>query len=180
MRFLTPKQLRGPSALTVADIPIQVRKTVDNIQGLMFSLANKTRAMMVDIITSRKKRMGSANRLEDAIQVENDPNNKTVGIGNLQLLETQAPYWYLINYGGMVAPKAQVVGGWFQYDSWTVPVPAQAGTGAGRGKFIQQRNTHLMIVRNPIAGINYIQKANAFLIRALKTELSKVTPNKTV
>jgi hypothetical protein len=97
--------------------------------------AHETRKYMVEIIEKgyqgQGKRDGSANILEDSILVEK-LDEDAFGVGNIMNMNHIAPYWGLLNSGGMVSLKARIVPGYFGNNN--PPDSAFAGTGGGKEK----------------------------------------------
>lgn len=139
-----------------------VEQTTLNIQTGLEDLANETRYKMVSIIEQNKHREGSPGKLETAIQVE-QIGEGSYGIGNIDFMSQPnvAPHWYLLNYGGMVSPSAQRVPGYFGDNG--APNASMAGTGIGSESFTYAPYSYLMIVKNPIAPVNYIEKTKDWL-----------------
>ena len=68
---------------------------------------------MKTFINNNCKRAGSTGKLENAITFEDISTTAKIqwGIGNRQILNAQAKYWYVINYGKTVAGQDFVPGG---------------------------------------------------------------------
>lgn len=47
---------------------------------------------------SKRKQSGTLNRAID-VEIKKIPNVLSVGIGNIETLSRDAPYWYVVNYG---------------------------------------------------------------------------------
>ena len=87
------------------------------------------------------------------------------------------PYWMLLNNGGMVGLKARRVPGYFD-SAIRVPLAGLAGTGVGKEQYIysprgslafsftgvdKSEGKYLLIVKNPIGAVNYIEKTKDWL-----------------
>lgn len=60
-------------------------------------------------INSHRKRGGGTGNLANSVNFEissSSPTRVSWGVGNINLLQTKAPYWYVINYGKMVTGEA--------------------------------------------------------------------------
>lgn len=130
---------------------------------------------MRSVIRTQKHRAGSSGNLEKSIKSHATIGSESVaiGIGLISLLDSKAPYWYLINYGGMVSPEARRVPGVF--NNADPPSAGLGGTGVGTEEFTYKPQSErsgsdtffLMNVGSPIAPMNYIQKTAQWLYRRL-------------
>jgi hypothetical protein len=104
-------------------------------------------------------------------------------IGHIPLLNSQAKYWKLLNFGGMswAGLTGKAVPGHFGEDN--APNASQAGTEIGDERFTHSpyiKNEHgkqgnyFMHVKSPIKGINYIEKSMQELDKELANILSKI------
>ncbi len=137
-------------------------------------LARLTQNHMRTIIKSKKKRAGSKGNLEKNILVyeENSKGkHKRVGVGLISHLNKYAPYWSLINRGGLsgVAKQGKWVPGYFgDHES---PQSAYKGTGKGTQQFFytpyasssDTGPTFFMKVESPIKPMFYIEKTATWL-----------------
>ena len=147
---------------------VYVGEKATKINKFLVDFAGEVADTMRNIITSNKKRQGGTNLLENTIDVEIIPDG--VGVGNIDKLNTVVPYWAMLNWGGMVALKAQKVPGFFSMTGGPFmgnpPDSSKAGTGpSGGGKeyfYYTPRGInfphYMMIVKNPITGINFVEK----------------------
>lgn len=149
----TPKQLAE-----------MIEITNINIKTGLEDIANEVRKNMIDIIglgyQGKGKRDGSHGKLESTIQVEKLSDDE-FGVGNIMKLNQETPYWMLLNNGGMVSPGARRVPGYFGNDN--PPDASFTGTGVGKEEFFYAWFTHMMIVKNPIGAVNYIEKTKDWL-----------------
>lgn len=90
-----------------------IRKHWTNFQYRAVIVGAKLTHYMRHYITSNRKRAGGTGNLARAIKFE-----KTIGagvfswgIGNINLLNSQAKYWYVVNYGKKVSGELFVPGG---------------------------------------------------------------------
>lgn len=146
------------------------------------ALAVDTRDYMRDIIqTSKKRKSGSRDNLENAIEVDELPTTEKefhFGVGNIRHLDEVAPYWLLLNYGGLppIARNGRTIYGAF--DMKDPPDSSLRGTGKGTQSFFLSRfgstPTFPMTPKNPIAPVKYIEKTfswfqtHAFLVMPVK------------
>jgi hypothetical protein len=155
-----------------------------SVREAMIKLGEDARAYMIGLIQAgyegRGKREGSIGTLESSIQVE-QPSPDVVGIGNINTMNERAKYWAIINWGGMVASKARRVPGFF--DGNREPLGGFRGTGVGKEEFFytprglklfvygganKSPKTSMMIVRNPIGPVGYIEKTQSWLMDVAK------------
>ena len=120
---------------------------------------------MRETISSSKKRHSTGNNLENAITAEliDDVGGIKYGIGNINKLKSDAPYWEVIDQGGYV-PYSTAKGaplGSFEGD-------APAGSGNQNWEKSGDKG-FFMKPKNPIEGINYVGKA----INNMQKELKK-------
>ena len=147
-------------------------KSITTREGVA-ATAEETRKMMVDIIglgyQGKGKRDGSHGKLESNIQVEMVTQDD-YGVGNISKMSAEAPYWMLLNNGGMVSPGARKVPGYFGNDN--APSSSFAGTGVGKDQFMYSWFTHMMMVKNPIGAVNYIEKTKDWLKTVMGAKFS--------
>lgn len=89
------------------------------VQGDVYELAEKAKQDMEDTIEQSRKQPGNGERkLENAIQIENLMTTTAqeitgghlgieVGVGNIDTLKSEAPYFELINDGGTYITKTE-------------------------------------------------------------------------
>jgi hypothetical protein len=73
-----------------------------------------------------------------------------VGIANIDKLDTETPYWYKINNGGVIEMKGKKVSGKF--------TDGKPGEGGNTASFIPGPGAPLNVDLAPIAPMNYIEK----------------------
>jgi len=150
----------------ILNLQAKFKKTSEGV----VDVANAARDHMRKTIKDNKRRGAGSGRLERAIQTHVETATGTVtivGVGLIELLDIYAPYWYLLNYGGMVSPQARAVPGyfgnnrpplpglrgWLGHESFTyTPLEASADRGG----------TFFMNVETPITPVHYIEKAIAW------------------
>jgi hypothetical protein len=153
MKFLTPD----------GDPMIGIQKDVEEFDRTlklqMDTLAVETALKMKDIITENKLRpqAGDATLLENAVLVP-DYFEGGWGVGDIAVLDNQAPYWRAVNFGsshmvgkrvpeGKFFPKNEAPDpGSFRQDRWK------------RGPF-----GYSFIVKNPIPAMNFVEKTAFWL-----------------
>ena len=153
---------------------LEVKAHTKNLGDDLIRLAVLLRDNMRNIISTEKTRDYSSNRLEHYINFETNYGSSLdtfVGVGNIDVLDKNAPYWAIINWGGMVPPKARKVVG--SFGNGNPPNPSLAGTGVGTEAFYRD-GQFLMIVRNPIKAFNYIERSESLLSVALDSIVRKV------
>ena len=147
-------------------VKIITLKFID-LKKTMGVLGRSTRNYMREIIETQKHRKsGSSGRLEKAINyyIEPTPNYYTVGIGLIEELNYSAPYWYLVNYGGMSTIAARGGTLYGNFDGINPPLKEFAGTGVGHGYFYEGRNPSFpMKPKNPVWAMSYIQRTTSWV-----------------
>ena len=125
-------------------------------------IGSQTRDRMRSVIKQSTKRFGATGNLANSIDYTVQRLGKgytTVGIGNISTMESMAPYWGLINYGGF---GSKIVGGYFEggmpprpggrEENWHWNLGSPMGT-----------NNFVMQVRNPVRPMRYIERTMAWL-----------------
>jgi hypothetical protein len=134
-------------------------------------IGTDTEQYIREFIQSHLKRTGNTGKLAHSIESDVLQNVfcqiLEIGIGNIALMDEQAPGWHLLNYGGMTvaAQTGMGVPGSFNGER---PDSDKAGGSDrfGPGKF-------MMFPKEPIYPMNYIENADAFLNQKLTAFLSK-------
>jgi len=167
-----------------------VEGVIENCKKGISEVAQDSRNTMVGYVQAgymgRGKRDGSKGDLENSIQAE-QIDNDSWGVGNIKNLNHDAPYWGLLNAGGMVAIKARRVPGYF--GDGRPPMAGYAGTGVGKEQFtytprgqkdyagpgVFGGKQFLMVVQNPIGAVNYIEKTKDWLSTVMKVQFAQWT-----
>ena len=77
----------------------------------MFEMGINLHKYMQNYISIRRRRRGSNGKLENSIEFEvisTAPANIGWGIGNINVLNQKARYWYVVNYGKMVGGQPYI------------------------------------------------------------------------
>lgn len=174
------------SNLQARDIQKQIEIRLEELSAAMLRVGGLARDQMRGNIQNTIYRQPSSGNLEKAIELESI-SEFSVGVGNLNTLNQQAPYWKIVNYGGWI-PAAQgqwTLLGWWggsQNTSNTLMRGSNPGSGGSEDFFLSQGqrpfgNTKgfAMKPRNPISPKNYIERTNhwltAFWVMHLKQAL---------
>jgi hypothetical protein len=136
-------------------------------------LGHQTADKMIEIIKAEKKRPDKGtNKLEDAITAEtlNTTGGVEVGIGNINKLKAEAPYYEVINSGGFVPNRGNLVpvGGFAPGESKPNAANFREGqwnVGGGNSTFKPKK---------PIEGIHYVDRTIEWLDKALKEFVTKL------
>lgn len=144
-----------------------VRKKISEdwfeLQEESYNLYNKTKDYMINYIFYHKKRSPSSNNLEQVI----DKNSEFVGvagtaqvsfgIGEINVLNNEAKYWYVLNYGKTVSGERFLPGGG-QYKPvrFGSSLPDKDLIGPGKGNQTATKFTKGS-VKSFISPINYIE-----------------------
>jgi len=149
-------------------------------QSEIFNIGQSLTQYIQNFITTRKKRRGAKGNLEKNITFEpfiSTPATVGWGIGNISLLNSNAKYWYVVNYGTTVGGQRYIPNhGNFVPGSFEGSKPDSALKG-GVQKFNFRDGTGFgMYPKSPIRPLNYIQagrrRANRHII-ALIAKLRK-------
>jgi hypothetical protein len=155
----------------------------EEIQLEFFELAEQTLDYMQNYISSNTHR-GSTGNLAKSITLYKDPN--TVGqihwgIGDLEVLQTKAPYWYVVNFGKYVNSAEDFIPGKSKGATGTF-VPGFFGEGNGADSsqkgsgseyFTKARGVGMGMYPGPIRPINYIEATVATLEKEVDNLLKK-------
>jgi hypothetical protein len=157
-----------------------VKRPWIDFQTAVDELSENMLAYMQTYITSHINREGSTGNLVRSIKRYKEWNTPGpepsifVGIGLISEMNELAPYWALLNYGGMsfAAHFGQGVGGHFNGNP---PDSNKAGTGVGKERFTWAPYTDgsfVMFPKNPINAINYIENTKLKLDIELQALMS--------
>ncbi len=141
------------------DIKASINTHEETLRKQISDLGDETSEKMKEIIEEGKVRpqAGEPKTLEETIKVEHFTDGGW-GVGDIDSLNQEAPYWRAINFGSfhMVGKKVPV--GAFNPGD---PVPNQESSRQGRWK--KGDGPHLFTVKNPISPMNFIEKTINFL-----------------
>lgn len=136
----------------------EIKMKFITIKNGLEALGKATRDQMRFYLTDSITRDGSTGNLGKSINyyVEDFGEVFSVGVGSIPELNRQAPYWYIINYGGYTTISAR---GLTIYGSFNGNQPDSAlkGTGVGTQRF-REDGKFPMTPEFPIAAKNYIEK----------------------
>lgn len=154
-------------------------------QLAVFELGEQTLDFIHEFITQHSKRAEKSGNLVKSIKLYSIHGMAEVswGIGKMSEMTSSAPYWYLINFGGMswAGLTGKPVPGLFDGDSR--PDRNMSGSGVGTERFHYQsyyNNTHgkdeksFMTVKSPINPMNYIENAQFKVDAELTNILNKI------
>jgi len=155
-----------------------IRKDWFIFQAEAYELGNQLLPYIQTYINAHRKRTGNTGNLADSMTFEGQTGAGFIswGIGNIDLLNSRAPYWYVINYGRKVTGEAFIppaTTGYFGQGN--KPDSQQAGAGTerwhyagGRGAGFFMKPTHV------VRAMNYIQATKFELDKQLKVLLTKL------
>ena len=140
---------------TPREIFLTIQKKANDIVGAMINIAEQTRDLMRGTISYGSKQSREYS-LQNAIDTETivSGTNTLIGIGNIERLNKEAPYWWVLNYGTLFGTGTKYIPGRPASDQntpkfipgyWSGDIFVYApfsGTG--------------MVTKNPITPINYI------------------------
>jgi hypothetical protein len=120
-------------------------------------LGIETQEKFRQLIKASKKRPGGGN-LESKIQVEYFVDGVSWGVGNIDLLDKEAPYWKALNWGSSHAVGKVVGGGIFEPGN---PKPNAGSFRQGRfvkGASDSEGKQYAFTVKRPIKAINFLER----------------------
>lgn len=144
----------------------KIESTWLDFQARALDLGKISHAYMINYIMSHKKRGQSPHvdgtmPLEKSIKLDilaTAPARISWGIGNISVLQTQSPYWYVLNYGKTVGGRRFIPGGGKAVPGFFQPSGAPMGNKRnGREAFVYSPGTFIMYPKQAIRPINYIQ-----------------------
>lgn len=135
-------------------------------------------AYMQNYINSRRKRRGNSGNLASSITFEpftSTPATIGWGIGNINILNQKAKYWYVVNYGKTVGGQPFIPAkGKFIPGSFEGNAPSSA-LKTGVQKFNYNDGSNMgMFAKTPIRPLNYIQATRARFNRDLVRLISRL------
>ena len=163
----TLKLKKGASVGTVA---AQLKNIERHTEPILNAIAKSTSHFIKLYIDKRRKRVvdRSKRRLASAFKdgwVDYSSKGIVVGLGKRSELESEFPYWEVLNYGGLGVSQKKVPG-WFGRKAR--PDPSMAGASAAGGNMdLFHYNPHeegnfIMVPQKPIEGIHYLEAANIY------------------
>jgi hypothetical protein len=152
-----------------------IQKTWFRFQELALELGEHLVEYMQGYINARSHRQGATGNLANAMKLDVQAGageaGVSWGIGHIPTLDKEAPYWRLLNFGGLTwaARTGTGVPGFF--GAGNPPDKAQRGTRKGSERFNYNTGEghFVMKVTNPIKGINYIEATRQRLDKEIHT-----------
>ena len=131
----------------------KVQRKIVDIEYACTTMGQEVTQHMKETIESSVKRHPNTGNLSNTITCEVKIGRlyTTVGIGNKDILQAQAPYWRVVNDGGCIPPNAI---GWFGGGN-------RPSAGATGERFTGGSPGALLKPANPIAPMNYIENTNS-------------------
>jgi hypothetical protein len=136
-------------------------------------LAHQTADKMIEIVKAEKKRPDKGtNKLEDAITAEtlNTIGGIEMGIGNVQKLKSEAPYYEVINSGGFIPNRGNFV----PLGAFAPGEPKPNSANFREGQWNVGGGKFSFRPKRPIEGIHYVDRAVEFLDKALIQFVRKI------
>ena len=147
-------------------------KTVENITNLAAKAVDAVR----HYIETSKKREGGTGKLERAIdyEVEKTSNGVVVGIGNIDKLNQEAPYWFVVNYGRRFDTGEEFIPhpnlGFFEKE----PYKPTAGTDETSMWIHTGRSKDFLLTPKKFTPLHYIEYLQNFSIRGINEILTRI------
>ena len=140
----------------------KLRVTENSLRRSVRALGDETDKKMKEIIQSRKVRpqAGEPTELENNIDVTHFESSDSVswGVGDIRKLDAGFPGWKAVNYGSRHIVGLRLPVGGFDPGN---PVPNSSDSRKGRWK--QERNGWVAVIKNPIPPMNYIESTLFFV-----------------
>jgi len=157
-------------------VEMQFISVKDGLQVLAIQVRDTMRQNVINSII----RDGSTGNLVRAIEYyieDNVGGGRTVGIGSIPELNYMAPYWYLVNYGGLssIAARGESLYGYFgTMIAHGRPNASMRGVNVSGAKIATEKFTPMgqggyrMTPTAPIAPKNYIEKTSNWLMGVIR------------
>ena len=143
-----------------------VAKSEEEFKVQLEIIAEHAAQSMREHIQSSKKRPSLGSNLEDSIQVEDIWRFvKGYGIGNIQVLKAQAPYFECLDVGGYV-PYSTVKAA--PYGVFAPGEGKPMGGWSGQNWEKSGEKGYFMQPKKPITGIGYIEVGMSYIEQAIK------------
>jgi hypothetical protein len=149
----------------IDDIIQMINEDVFNFKDELMNLSGEVLDFMRDYVNSRKKRddkvTANTGKLEEVLDVDekyDTGNTFGWGIGDEDKLNKDAKYWKVLNFGSDHIVGMKVPG--------EFPSGKPVADGSGEA-FIKTGGSYLMIPKEPIVGIDYIENTRALLERRI-------------
>lgn len=141
----------------------QLRGNIKDLQTQLTQLGYQTRDVMRNTIGYKVKR-GGTGRLAQAIDTEVDDlgNTFSVGVGNIDTLNREAEYWYVVNYGKRYDTGVPFVPGGIKPVNKNLPVHTP-------GRSTVFRTAKANVGFKPIQPMNFIETTLSWLSGQLST-----------
>lgn len=99
-----------------------------------------------------------------------------VGIGNIDILNAQAPYWYVLNYGKMITGEPFIPGGgkWVPRGEFQPGTPEPNPSDFRGGRWVPGAGGHTFQAKRPIEPINYIEATKMMVDAQLSNLIQKL------
>jgi len=154
-----------------------IKKDWFQFQLRAFALGKRIALYMQHYINNNRKRQGGTGKLAGAMEFEGvtAPGTISWGIGNISLLNTRVPYWYVINYGKTVGGKDFIPGmGKFVPGSFGGNPPDSSKKGIGTEHFTYGAKSGMGIYPGKVRPINYIEATRHQLNKEITLLLARV------
>jgi len=144
-----------------------------DFQYKAFLFGKELHAFMKGYLNAHRHRKGGTGKLAKAITFDVDDSAGIVfwGIGNIDILQKKAPYWYVVNYGRKVSGESFVPGGGKFvpgfFGNGVAPNPSMRGVGIERFTKTSGQGQSMGIYPGIIRPINYIEMTEAKLNQGL-------------
>jgi len=144
-----------------------------DFQYKAFLFGKELHSFMKGYLNAHRHRKGGTGKLAKAITFDADDPAGAVswGIGNIDVLNKEVPYWYVINYGRKVSGEPFIPGGGKFvpgfFGNGVAPDPSMRGVGTERFTYTPGKGIDSGMVAGIIRPINYIEMTEAKLNQGL-------------
>lgn len=176
--FKTTISIQGSN---LADLQKTIDRDIAEIKSTIKEMGQAVATQMKENVSTGIHRNGSSGKLANAIDmtITEDDDSILVGIGNIDTLNTQVPYWFVVNYGVSFPKGSTYADAIRNIDSLPKFIPGGgklvspgsfagsapdgrlAGTGVGTTRWGTGGFT--FAAKHPVKPINYIEKSSAWV-----------------
>ena len=138
-----------------------------NLEGIKQSILDKTESYIDSHRRRPSNEQGQYKLIEvlrDTAFIERTTNGWRLGIGNQDELDEKVPYWYIVNYGGIVQTRGFL--GIFEDGA---PVPGGGGYAFYQGGVDDNGRSYFMKPQKPIPPMHYLN----YMVKVFVEELRR-------
>jgi len=141
-------------------LKIDLTESGDIIRQVLINFIDDARKRPKKVKEERYKGRYSKH-IEDVLEIKKTKNG--IGIGDIEKLDKEVPYWKVLNFGGYTPPSTIGI--------FTNGMPKPGVTG---GSFMYTKNGGLMIPQKPIQGIHFIEKTASWIRKNMRAHIGGI------